>query len=133
MQKINNELFVTFFIILLVIALSLMFYLFGRSHQSNSAGIEEYQSKERELLERIGEYERREADRIRAEKDRITAEDSRIESEGDRIKRDEAQHRAIRELDRRSGDLLQELEQEIKSLQNNNRSISNEFNNNYNN
>ena len=78
-------------------------------NKPDNRGIAEYQQRERELLARIAEYQQR-------EEDRITREARRIEAEGERIKRTEAQLGAIRGLDRRSGDLLSELAQEVKIL-----------------
>jgi len=104
------------FIILLVVACSfilasgLICYFIGRTDTADSAGIGEYQHRERDLLERIGEYQQREEERNRREAERIAAERSRIE-------RTEAAIRAIREADRRSGGLLQELAAEVDILE----------------
>jgi hypothetical protein len=84
-------------------------YFIGKPHTGDSAGIERNLDRERELLARIGEYEQREADRIARENERISAERERIERTKNAIG-------AIRGLDRRSGSLLQELEQEIDIL-----------------
>jgi hypothetical protein len=81
----------------------------GRADTGNSAGVEFNLDRERELLERIGEYELR-------ERDRIAAENIRIDRERERVERTKAQLGAIRGLDRRSSSLLQELEQEAQIL-----------------
>ena len=97
--------------ILLIFAGSIAGFIFGTKNSANSPGIERNLDRERELLARIGEYERREQARISAERIRIAAENTRIE-------RTEIAIRAIRESDRRSGSLLQELEQEVNILEN---------------
>jgi flagellar basal body-associated protein FliL len=84
-------------------------HVIGRTNTGNSAGVEFNLDRERELLERIGEYELR-------ERDRIAAENSRIDRERERVERTKAQLGAIRKLDRRSSNLLQELEQEANIL-----------------
>ena len=82
----------------------------GIQNERNSSGVEGDTDQQRELLERIGEYQRREEARVAAEAARITAE-------RDRIERTTAALNSIRESDRRSGDLLQELTKEIDILE----------------
>jgi hypothetical protein len=65
---------------------------------------------ERQLLERIGEYEQR-------ERERIEAENSRIRREEERIERTKSNLESIRGLDRRTIDLYQALRKEISILQ----------------
>jgi uncharacterized protein YneF (UPF0154 family) len=84
-------------------------YFLCRSHTADNTGIERNLSRERELLARIGEYEQR-------EKIRIARENERINAERERIERTENAIRAVRGLDRRSGDLLQELAKEADIL-----------------
>jgi hypothetical protein len=84
-------------------------HVIGGTNTGNSAGIELNLDRERELLERIGEFERREEERNRREAERIAAERERTE-------RTEIAIRNIRKLDRRSSNLLQELEQEANIL-----------------
>jgi hypothetical protein len=79
------------------------------TNPADSGGVESNIAKERELLERIGEYQRREEERNRREAERIAAERVRIE-------RTETAIGAIRGLDRQSGSLLQELKQEAQIL-----------------
>jgi hypothetical protein len=96
-------------IVFMFIASCTISYFVGRSHTANNTGIGKYPAAERQLLDRIGEYESR-------ERDRIARENNRIESERSRIERTKAQLRAIRELDRRSSDLYAELKEEINIL-----------------
>jgi hypothetical protein len=84
-------------------------YVIGGTNTADSGGVESNLARERELLERIGEYQRREEARVAREAGRIAAE-------GERIERTEAAIRAIRESDRRSGGLLQELAEEVGVL-----------------
>jgi hypothetical protein len=77
---------------------------------ANNGGIESYRPRERKLLERIGEYEQR-------EKDRIGAENRRIEAERARIEQTEKRLGALRELNRRTSDLYEELAIEAGILQ----------------
>jgi hypothetical protein len=77
-------------------------YQIHRANSADNNGAGSIISRERELFERIGEYQRREADRLAAE--------------GERIKRTENAIGAIWESDRRSGDLHEELKQEVKIL-----------------
>jgi hypothetical protein len=111
MNEKTNRNFIIVCIIgaLLICGAGAVCYFLGQSHTGDSAGIERNLDRERELLARIGEYEQREADRIARENERISAE-------RERIARTEAAIGAIRGLDRRSGSLLQELEQEIDIL-----------------
>ena len=92
-------------------------FFFGRQHQTDSSGVGDNFARERELLARIGEFEQREQIRIEAERSRIAAENSRIERERERIERTAVAIGAIRESDRRSGSLLQELAAEIEILE----------------
>jgi len=80
--------------------------------------------RERQLLEQLGEFERREQDRISAEQDRIGRENSRIERERKRIEDVENQLAAVRGLDRRSTTLLEQLGAEIEILSNYLRGVS---------
>ena len=97
-------------------------YFIGSKNTGNSGGTGGDFSRERALLERIGEYERREADRIARENERIGAERARID-------RTENAIRAIRGLDRQSGGLLQELAAEVNILADFFWSYYNEFHN----
>ena len=116
-KKINvNSFAIIFIALLLVFAGGITGFIFGSTNPANSSGIESNLYRERELLKRIGEYEQRERDRVEAERIRIAAENSRIERERARIERTKTAIGAIRESDRRSGSLLQELEQEINIL-----------------
>jgi len=111
-KEINRNLFVVFVLaLLLVFAGGIGGFFIGRANKSDNSRTEYDFSRERELLARIGEYERREAARI-------AAENSRIERERVRIEQTEIAIRAIRESDRRSISLLQELEQEVNILAN---------------
>lgn len=110
MQKTNSHSFIIICIAaLLILPISIGSFFIGKTHSGNSAGIERNLDRERELLARIGEYEQREEARIAREAERIARE-------GERIERTKIQLGAIRELDRRSGGLLSELEQEINIL-----------------
>jgi len=84
--------------------------VFG-AHKGDNSGAGGNTADQRELLERIGEYQRREEARIRAEADRIRAE-------GERIERTQKAIDAVRESDRRTGDLYQELRAQINILAN---------------
>jgi len=84
--------------------------IFDSKDQQDNRGIESYRPRERELLERIGEYEQR-------ERERIARENSRIERERSRIEQTEKRLGAIRELNRRTGDLLESLAMEAGCLQ----------------
>jgi hypothetical protein len=84
-------------------------HVINRTYKADNGGVESNFARERELLDRSGEYQRREEARVARGADRITAERNRIE-------RTENAIRAIRESDRRSSSLLQELEQEINVL-----------------
>jgi len=95
--------------ILIVCVVGAIAFFVGRSYSSNSAGATGDTATERALLARIGEYQQREEDRNRREAERIRAERARIE-------RTENAINAIRGLDRRSGDLYTELEQEATIL-----------------
>jgi hypothetical protein len=97
------------FAIILIFTGSIVSYYIGRADTGDSTGVEFDPGRERELLERIGEYELR-------ERDRIAAENCRIGRERERIERTKEQLGTVRELDRRSGDLLQELEREVNIL-----------------
>jgi len=77
-------------------------YFIGRANSSNSTGTEGNTSRERQLVEQLGEYQQREAERIRAERARI--------------ERTQADIDAIRGLDRRTSSLYEELEQEARIL-----------------
>jgi hypothetical protein len=102
----------TIFIFIAIVAFSAGYiggHVDRKKDSGNSPGVETNLSRERELLERIGEYELR-------ERGRIAAENSRINRERERVERTKAQLGAIRGLDRRSGGLLQELEQEANIL-----------------
>jgi hypothetical protein len=96
-------------IVLFVLGLCFGAYQFGAKNARNSTGITGNTEQQRELLARIGEYEQR-------ERDRLAAENSRIERERERIERTKAAIGAIRQSDRRSGDLLKELAEEIGIL-----------------
>jgi hypothetical protein len=112
MNEKNNRYFIAFLIIYTIISFSAGFIggsFIGRTHTTDNNRVESNLSRERELLERIGEYQQREEERNRREAVRIAAE-------GERIKRTEDAIRAVRGLDRRSGDLLLELKQEIDIL-----------------
>jgi len=76
--------------------------IFNSKNKSDNRGIGEYQQRERQLLDRIGEFERREEDRNRREAERIRAE-------GERIERTETAINAIRQSNRRERDLYAEL------------------------
>jgi len=110
MQKTNRNYFIIISIaLLLVFAGGIGGFFIGRANKSDNSRTEYDFSRERELLARIGEYERREADRITRESDRIAAERKRFE-------RTEIAIRAIRKSDRRSSNLLQELSKEVEIL-----------------
>jgi hypothetical protein len=111
MNEKDTRRFITLFIIsiIFIIASGAGCFFIGRADTADSSGIEQHLSRERELLARIGEYQRREEERNRREAERIAAE-------GERIKRTEAAIRAVRETDRRSGALLQELAKEVDVL-----------------
>jgi hypothetical protein len=100
---------IVIFTIVFVFTGAIFCYYIGRADTGDNKGIESNISRERELLERIGEYEY-------GERERITRENNRIERERERIKQTENAIRAIRNSDRRSGSLLEELEQEINVL-----------------
>lgn len=92
------------------------------AYTTNNRRVEQHSNRERSLLERIGEYQRR-------EEDRIATEVRRIEDERKRIERTENAIRALRESDRRTSSLLQELTAEIEILAdyfNSSRSIVND-------
>jgi len=89
----------------------LAYSVFNSKNQSDNRGIGEYQQRERELLERIGEYQRREEERNRREAERIRAE-------GERIERTQTAINSIRQFDRRTGDLYQELRAQNNILAN---------------
>jgi len=84
--------------------------IINSKNTTNNRGIESNTARERELLTRIGDYERREESRVRAES-------ARIAREGKRIEQTEKRLGAIRELDRRSSDLYEELAMEAGALQ----------------
>ena len=108
--------------ILLCTATGVIAFNIGRTNTGNNQGTTGNTDSQRQLLDRIGEYERR-------EQDRITAENRRVEAERERIKRTEDAIRALRESDRRSSTLLQELATEVDILANYFRDSRNEFNN----
>lgn len=103
--------------------------IFNGANTGDNNGVEQYQQRERELLNRIGEYEQREQARVEAERIRITAENIRIERARERIERTEIAIRAIWEFDRRTGELLQELIEEIKILADNGGCLSGKYSN----
>ena len=110
------------FDIVFIAALLLIFaggaagFIISGKNTANNSGAESNLNRERELLTRIGEFEQREREYLERERERTTRENNRIERERERIKRTADQLTAIRGLDRRSGYLLQELEQEINIL-----------------
>jgi len=109
----NNILrFIGVFVIAFVLggAVGGLCVIFYSADKSDNRRIEDYQSRERYLLKRIGEYEQR-------ERDRITRENNRIERERSRIEQTEKRLGAIRELNRRTGDLLESLAMEAGCLQ----------------
>jgi len=97
-------------VVLLILGVGIGAYQRGAADTRDNTRAETNTARERELLARIGEYEQR-------ERKRIAAENSRIERERKRIERVKSAIATIRGLDRRSGDLLQELEQEIGILE----------------
>jgi len=82
-----------------------------RSHIGNNGRIGSDFSRERELIERIGEFERRETERI-------AAENLRIRRERERIEATEIAIGTVRQLDRRTTTLLEQLAAEIDILAN---------------
>jgi hypothetical protein len=128
-EKKNNRKFIIvmhIIIILVICGAITAAYFFGRAYKTDSTGTGNYSSREREILERIGEYTDRESDRIDAERNRLATEgelnqreNDRIDAEGSRLERDKNSTGAIRELNRRSGDLLQQLKEASNSMANN--------------
>jgi hypothetical protein len=108
-EKINRNFIIVCIAVFCIFAGFIAGYFIGRANTTDNTGIERNLDRERELLERIGEYEQR-------ERDRIARENQRINAERDRIRRTEAAIRAIRQSDRRSSDLLQELAKETEIL-----------------
>jgi hypothetical protein len=112
MNEKNYRKFIIVFIVAFILGGAvgggLCFIIHSKNKPDNS-GITEYQQRERTLLERIGEYQQR-------EEARTAREARRVEAERERIVRTETQLGAIRGLDRRSGDLLQELAEEVAIL-----------------
>jgi hypothetical protein len=105
----NFIIVIVIFAIVFIFTGSIFSFYIGRADTGDNTGVESNLSRERDLLDRIGEYERR-------ERERIARENNRIERERERIKQTENAIRAIRNSDRRSGSLLQELEQEVSIL-----------------
>ena len=121
MQKINLRIIGIAFIISMCLCIGAYFIGSKNARDSDRAGANT--AKQRELLDRIGEYQRREEDRVTREAERIAAERERIE-------RTETAIRAIRQSDRRSSSLLQELTEEINILESYFRSSCNQFSDN---
>lgn len=118
LKKINvNIIVVVIIAALFVLAGGITGFIIGGKNTVNSSGAESNLFRERELLTRIREYEQREQDRAVAERGRIAAENYRIARERARVERTAEQLAAIRLLDRRSGDLLQELVEEVNILE----------------
>jgi len=123
-EKINKHFIAIILgIVLIICASSVTSYFIGRANSTDSDRVERNTEQQRELLARIREYQQREEDRTRREAERITAERARIE-------RTEAAIGAIRQSDRRSGDLLQELEAEVDILESYFRDSCSQFNDN---
>jgi hypothetical protein len=111
-EKININLISIIFIASFVLGVGAglgLSFIVSPANQFDNRRIEEYKSRERDLLARIGEYERR-------EKERTAREARRIEAEGRRIEQTEKRLRAIWELDRRTGDLYEDLAREAGVL-----------------
>jgi len=109
-EKTNICHFIIVAVIAIIIGGATGAIIFYPKNTANSARIEDYTARERDLLTRIGEYQRR-------EESRISAEVARIEREGRRIEQTEKRLGAIRQLDRRSNDLYEELAMEAGTLQ----------------
>jgi len=109
--------------VILVAAGIVIAYFVGGANSGNSNGAAGNTDQQRELLARIGEYERREADRNRREAQRIAAE-------RDRIKRTQDAIDAIRRSDRRSGSLYEEIIAECNVLESYFRDSSSQFSDN---
>jgi FtsZ-interacting cell division protein ZipA len=126
-EKVRSIIIVICIAIIAVILSGFIFWNIGRANSPNNATTGGFEQRARNLLNGIGEYQQRDQEYIErertrtgAEENRITAEDKRLESERERIERTENATGAIRELDRRSGDLLQELKQAVGILSDNN-------------
>ena len=110
------------FDIVFIVALLLIFaggvagFIISGKNSANNSGAESNLNRERELLTRIGEFEQREREYLERERERATRENNRIERERARIERTAEQLATLRQLDRRSGGLLQEFAEEINIL-----------------
>ena len=100
---------VCLFLFLCAVTGTVCFFI-GAAHSRDNSGTAGDFSRERKLLDRIGEYERREEERAAREGERIAAENGRIE-------RTENAIRAIREFDRREAGLLDRFAKEISILE----------------
>ena len=116
MSKYGAAIIISFAIIVLIAGFSS--YFIGRASTGNTDRAGSYKQRERALLDRIGEFEQREREYLERERARTEAEDQRIKRERARVERTAEQLAAIRQLDRRSGDLYKELATEIDLLEN---------------
>jgi hypothetical protein len=105
--------------IITIVAAGIAGFLVGGQNTRNRFGIESNLGDQRELLQRIGEYQQREQARAERERSRIAVEDSRIRAARERADRLETAVSSLRGLDRRSSELFSELIAEVKLLANN--------------
>ena len=120
MEPIHKFVYTMFILVLVAFAGHLIFFDLVGTHTSYSSRASGYRDRERELLATIEEYKRREQTRVDRENELVAGARERAE-------RFETAIGALGGLDRRSGELLQELVKEINFLADSFRSISNEF------
>jgi hypothetical protein len=109
-----------------------LWFIYSSAHKPDNGGVEKYQERERDLLNRIGEYEQREKERTAREKARIAGEDRRIRAEGERIARTETLLRPLWGFDRSERQLHEDLAKEINILADFYFSVKREYDNAYN-
>lgn len=91
-------------------------YFVGRTNNPDNRGTGSYTERERQLLDQLGEYERRETARVKRERARIEDTETKLT--------------ALRGLDRRSSSLYEAIRAECKILEDYFNNVRSEFSDN---
>lgn len=103
-------------LIAIILCVTVCYFAFRHDRPGNSGGADQYTNSAREYNQSIGEY-------LGREETRIDSEELRIRAEEERVERDAEAERSLRESNRRTSDLLQELRKRHNPLESDDSSV----------